>query len=327
MGSSSKPDSELIIVPDKNDEKLDSNVLQMGAQMADQAETCSELDNEDNCIMGRKGSVATPPPDEVHKMAIKQGPPSCSFSAGDAIETQDNNANREKLTSSGNENDADCNYKSKSNIAEMAIHIDCTISIQFALNQILELDSYLIQSAKTLFIFYNPKSLLFPLADLKIVLDKFSPAVAKILIGAKSLDCIVGGIELGFDLFDGSYAYLLTTKNLALNFDFKNFECCDVKKEAILLDAEKLAYKNNFEPLSKYCDCYVCKNYTKAYLNHLTVTKELLGPILLMIHNLHSFDAFFMTIRKLLSFQHQSSEQKEKFECFASKIKELKFSV
>lgn len=44
-------------------------------------------------------------------------------------------------------------------------------------------------------------------------------------------------------------------------------------------------YRDDFSSLDESCDCYTCKNYTKAYLNHLHKTKEMLGGTLATIHN------------------------------------------
>ena len=44
-------------------------------------------------------------------------------------------------------------------------------------------------------------------------------------------------------------------------------------------------YKEDFTPLDDNCDCYCCKNYTKAYLRHLYVCDEAFGKRLLSIHN------------------------------------------
>ncbi len=51
----------------------------------------------------------------------------------------------------------------------------------------------------------------------------------------------------------------------------------------------KAIYKEDFTPIEKGCECYTCKHYTKAYLNHLFKAKEYLAPRLATIHNL-----FFM---------------------------------
>ena len=45
-------------------------------------------------------------------------------------------------------------------------------------------------------------------------------------------------------------------------------------------------YTNDFTPLTPNCDCYTCKNFTKAYLHHLIKEKEMLWGILLSLHNI-----------------------------------------
>ena len=46
-------------------------------------------------------------------------------------------------------------------------------------------------------------------------------------------------------------------------------------------------YEKDFTPLDSECDCYTCKNYTRAYIRHLMKTGEILGGMLLSIHNLY----------------------------------------
>ncbi len=45
-------------------------------------------------------------------------------------------------------------------------------------------------------------------------------------------------------------------------------------------------YKSDFTPISDVCDCYACKNYTKAYIHHLIKCDETFGQTLLSIHNI-----------------------------------------
>ena len=47
----------------------------------------------------------------------------------------------------------------------------------------------------------------------------------------------------------------------------------------------KEKYERDFTPLDPECDCYCCKNFTKAYLRHLYKCDEALGKRLLSIHN------------------------------------------
>ena len=49
----------------------------------------------------------------------------------------------------------------------------------------------------------------------------------------------------------------------------------------------KAIYKNDFTPLDPECDCYTCKNYTRAYLRHLLKADETFGIRLTSYHNLY----------------------------------------
>ena len=70
-------------------------------------------------------------------------------------------------------------------------------------------------------------------------------------------------------------------------------------------------YEKDFTPLDPECDCYTCRNYTKAYLRHLVKTKEILGVRLLSIHNLYFLSKLMERVRKeiendnLLNFKNE----------------------
>ena len=51
------------------------------------------------------------------------------------------------------------------------------------------------------------------------------------------------------------------------------------------INLKNAKYKEDFTPIETSCDCYTCKNYTKAYIRHLVTTNEMLGGRLLSIHN------------------------------------------
>lgn len=52
------------------------------------------------------------------------------------------------------------------------------------------------------------------------------------------------------------------------------------------INIRKAQYKEDFRPLDEECDCYTCRNYTRAYLNHLCRTNEGFGTRLFSIHNI-----------------------------------------
>jgi queuine tRNA-ribosyltransferase len=59
-------------------------------------------------------------------------------------------------------------------------------------------------------------------------------------------------------------------------------------------------YKEDPTPLDAECDCYTCKNYSKAYLRHLFLSGEILGSRLNTIHNLHFYMSVMAKARKAL---------------------------
>ncbi|MBF2057823.1 MAG: tRNA guanosine(34) transglycosylase Tgt [Cyanobacterium sp. T60_A2020_053] len=56
-------------------------------------------------------------------------------------------------------------------------------------------------------------------------------------------------------------------------------------------------YKEDFTPIDSNCSCYTCQNFSKAYLNHLVRAGEMLGFILISLHNLHEMVQFTNKIR------------------------------
>ena len=59
-------------------------------------------------------------------------------------------------------------------------------------------------------------------------------------------------------------------------------------------------YKEDFTPIEEDCDCYACKNYTKAYIRHLLTVKESLGGSLLSIHNIRFLIKLTEDLRKAI---------------------------
>ena len=56
-------------------------------------------------------------------------------------------------------------------------------------------------------------------------------------------------------------------------------------------------YERDWTPLDSECDCYTCKNYTRAYIRHLVKANEILGVRLLSIHNLRFLTRLMENIR------------------------------
>ncbi|KAH8329721.1 hypothetical protein KR067_001236 [Drosophila pandora] len=119
----------------------------------------------------------------------------------------------------------------------------------------------------------------------------------RIIPGAYTPLTVLELIRLGIDVFDTSYAYCATHNFKALTFSFVQ----DEKEHKPFLDITDDTIKEEFTPLLRDCSCLTCQKHTRAYLHHLYKTNELLGPILLMIHNLHHYMAFFERIREAVA--------------------------
>ena len=71
-------------------------------------------------------------------------------------------------------------------------------------------------------------------------------------------------------------------------------------------------FKEDFTPIEEGCDCYACKNYTKAYIRHLLSVKESLGGSLLSIHNIRFLIKLTEDLRKAID-EDKLLEFKEEF--------------
>ena len=92
------------------------------------------------------------------------------------------------------------------------------------------------------------------------------------LLGIGEPDDLFIGAENGADTFDCVAASRVARNNAVYGLDGR-------------FNISVSAFKNDFSPIDESCGCYTCKNYTKAYLNHLIKAKEMLGATLLTIHN------------------------------------------
>ena len=63
------------------------------------------------------------------------------------------------------------------------------------------------------------------------------------------------------------------------------------------LTIRNAVYAHDFTPLDPECDCYVCRNFTRAYLRHLVKTQEMLGAQLLSLHNIHFLHRLMERVR------------------------------
>jgi queuine tRNA-ribosyltransferase len=61
------------------------------------------------------------------------------------------------------------------------------------------------------------------------------------------------------------------------------------------------AYKADFTPIEEGCECYACRNFTRAYLRHLLNVNEILGLRMLSVHNSHMYLQVMADVRKAIA--------------------------
>lgn len=104
------------------------------------------------------------------------------------------------------------------------------------------------------------------------------------LMGVGSFDAFVEGVASGIDMFDCVMQTRMGRNGSALTKYGR-------------INLRNAAYKEDFTPIEEDCGCYVCQNYSKAYLRHLVMSEEILASILVSYHNLARSIAFMKSIR------------------------------
>lgn len=93
------------------------------------------------------------------------------------------------------------------------------------------------------------------------------------LMGIGSLDMLFDGIRKGVDMFDCVLPTRLARHGSIMTHHGR-------------INIMKGKYANDFSPLDEECDCYACRNYTKAYIHHLMKCDEGFGARLCSMHNI-----------------------------------------
>ncbi|CAO3650241.1 unnamed protein product [Cunninghamella blakesleeana] len=143
---------------------------------------------------------------------------------------------------------------------------------------------------------------------LQASLDPLPEDKPRLAYGLTSPEHILLGVANGVDLFDGSYAYRMTERGRAITLKFgKEMTPSDDKLDKTINIWDK-SLAHTFEPIDTTCGCYTCTTpHTKAYIHHLLNAHEMLGPILLMSHNIYQLSEFMGSIRK--SIENNSFEK------------------
>ncbi len=118
------------------------------------------------------------------------------------------------------------------------------------------------------------------------------------LMGVGSPDYLIEAALAGIDMCDCVLPTRIARNGTAMTWNGK-------------VVVRNATYERDFSPLDEECDCYTCRNYTKAYIRHLVKTKEIIGTRLLSIHNLYFLTKLMERVRmeiendNLLNFRNE----------------------
>ncbi|MGX7092628.1 tRNA guanosine(34) transglycosylase Tgt [Hutsoniella sourekii] len=127
--------------------------------------------------------------------------------------------------------------------------------------------------------------------EMNQVLDYLTPELPKdkprYLMGVGSPDALIDGVIRGVDMFDCVLATRIA----------RNGTCMTHSGRLVVKNAK---YARDFNPIDPKCDCYTCKNYTRAYVRHLIKSDEIFGLRLASIHNVHFLLQLMRDVRQAI---------------------------
>ncbi|MDR1068528.1 MAG: tRNA guanosine(34) transglycosylase Tgt [Clostridiales Family XIII bacterium] len=149
----------------------------------------------------------------------------------------------------------------------------------------------------------EPKALMYEILDgCTPLLPENKP---RYLMGVGSPDAIFEAVERGIDMFD----CVLPTREARHGSVMTSVGDVNIKNAR---------YERDFGPLDPNCDCYTCRNYSRAYLRHLFKAGEILSHMLLSIHNLRFLLRLTEDIRSAIE-NDRFTEFKNEFLCYNNK--------
>jgi len=107
------------------------------------------------------------------------------------------------------------------------------------------------------------------------------------VMGVGTPENLLEGVARGCDMFD----CVMPTRNARNGVLFTSFGKISIKRAQ---------YRDDERPLDPDCQCYVCRNYSRAYLRHLYTSKEILASVLNTHHNLYYYQQLMAEIRQAL---------------------------
>jgi queuine tRNA-ribosyltransferase len=131
----------------------------------------------------------------------------------------------------------------------------------------------------------EPVEIMLEMAD--FILPNLPQAKPRYIMGVGTPENLIELVALGADMFD----CVLPTRNA------RNGQLFTQKGTLNICNSR---YRDDPEPLENDCPCYTCRNYSRAYLRHLYLARELLAYRLNTIHNIHYFINFMKRVREAI---------------------------
>ena len=131
----------------------------------------------------------------------------------------------------------------------------------------------------------EPKPVMYDVMD--AMLEHYPTNVPRYLMGVGSPDCLIEGVRRGIDMFDCVLATRVVRNGTALTSNGK-------------VVVRNGAYKEDYSPLDPECDCYACRNYSKAYLRHMINVGEMMGGMMLSLHNITYLNRLMRQVRQAI---------------------------
>jgi len=123
----------------------------------------------------------------------------------------------------------------------------------------------------------------------------------KFALGIGSPQDIVEGFKVGFNLFD----CVLPTRDARhqrlyiFSEDPEKTNILNTEKIHSYLYISRKKYQNDTSPISAFCDCHTCRNFSRAYIHHLFKVEKISAWRLSTIHNLRTYSLLIEHLRKL----------------------------
>lgn len=147
----------------------------------------------------------------------------------------------------------------------------------------------------------EPKEIMYDVMDECV--DYLPKEKPRYLMGVGSPDCLFEGVERGIDMFDCVLPTRIARHGMAMTSQGR-------------VNIKNARYERDFTPLDPECDCYTCRNYSKAYLRHLFKADEILSSMLMTNHNLHFLVKTMQNIRKSIEEDRFLEYKKEFYDSY-----------